>query len=182
MPLINSKVLLELNSIEDYILSSAGETAKFEITDTKLHVAIVTLSTKDSAILTKQLNKGFKRSVYWNTSERKPAIVKEQGKNIYKLLNAAFQGVKRLLVLAYFIAVPAVAGGNTDETADIKNKKYFLPRGEIKNYNALIDGRNFYDEPINDIIKHDEIRKLSTGYADDYTTDCLLDYAKTITD
>ena len=41
-----------------------------------------------------------------------------------------------------------------DDTAGIKdNKKYFLPRGEIKNYNVLIDGRNFYDQPINDLIK-----------------------------
>ena len=49
MPLINCKVYLELNWIEDCILSSAEDTAKFAITDTKLHVPIVTLSTKDSA-------------------------------------------------------------------------------------------------------------------------------------
>ena len=42
----------------------------------------------------------------------------------------------------------------------------------------MIDGRNFYDQPINDIIKqYDEVRKVSTGYGDDYTTGCLLDYA-----
>ena len=42
----------------------------------------------------------------------------------------------------------------------------------------LIDGRNFYDQPINDLIKqYDEVRKLSTGKGDDYTTECLLDYA-----
>ena len=62
--------------------------------------------------------------------------------------------------------------------AQKNNRKYFLPRGEIKNYNVLIDGRNFYDQPINDIIKqYDEVRKVSTGYGDDYTTGCLLDYA-----
>ena len=160
-------------------MSGPGNSAKFEISDAKLRVPIVTLSTKDSANLTKQLNEGFKRSAYWNSYETKPAKVIEQGKNIYELLNASFQGVKRLFVLAYFIAAPAAAGGNTDDTAGIKNnKKYFLPRGEIKNYNVLIDGRNFYDQPINDIIKqYDEIRKVSTGYGDDYTTGCLLDYA-----
>ena len=84
-------------------MSSAGNT-KFAITDTKLHVPIVTLSTKDSANLAKQLNDGFERSVYWNSYETKPAKVIEQGKNIYELLNASFQGVKRLFVLAYFIA------------------------------------------------------------------------------
>ena len=58
------------------------------------------------------------------------------------------------------------------------NKKYFLPRGEIKNYNVLINGRNFFDQPINDLIgQYDENRKVSTGYDDDFTTGCLLDYA-----
>ena len=42
----------------------------------------------------------------------------------------------------------------------------------------MIDGRNFYDQPVNDLIKQsDEIRKVSTGYVYDYTTGCLLDYA-----
>ena len=173
MSLINFKIHLELNWIEDCILSSAGDSAKFEITDAKLHVPIVTLSTKDSANLTKQLNEGFKRSVYWNSYETKPAKVIEQGKNIYELLNASFQGVKRVFVLSYFVA----AGNNADEEVGIKdNKKYFLPRGEIKNYNVLIDGRNFYDQPINDLIKqYDEVRKVSTGYGNDYTTESLLD-------
>ena len=131
------------------------------------------MSTKDSANLTRQSSERFKRSVYWNSYDTKPAAVIEKGKNIYELLNASFQGVKRLFVLAYAIA----AGGN--DGAGIKNnKKYFLPRGEIKNYNVLIDGRNFYDQPINDLIKqYDEVRKVSTGYGDDYTTGCLLDYA-----
>ena len=92
MPLINCKVYLELNWIEDYILSSAGNSAKLEITDAdwRLHVPIVTLSTKDRANLTKQLNKGFKRSVYWNSHNTKPATVIQKGKNIYELLNASF--------------------------------------------------------------------------------------------
>ena len=70
-------------------------------------------------------------------------------------------------------------GDKTDDTAGTKSiKKYFLPRGEIKNYNVLIDGRNFYDQPINDLIKqYDKVRKVSTEYGDDYTTGCLLGYA-----
>ena len=47
MQLINCKAYLEFNWIEDCILSSAGNTAKFAITDAKLHVPIVTLSAKD---------------------------------------------------------------------------------------------------------------------------------------
>ena len=139
MPLINCKVHLELNWIEDCILSSAGDSAKFEITDTKLHVSKVTLSTKDSVNLIKQLSKGFKRSVYWNNYQTKPAKVIEKGKNLYELLNVSFQGVRRLFVLAYVV----FAGAANDETGIKDNKKHFLPRGEIKNYDALIDGRDF---------------------------------------
>ena len=81
-------------------------------------------------------------------------------------------------VAAYAIAAP-VDDNPADNRASIKsNEKYFLPRGKIENCNVLIDGRNFCDQPINDIIKQcDEVRKVSTGHGDDYTTDCLLDYA-----
>ena len=172
--LTNCKVHLELNWIEDCILSSAENSAKFEITDAKLHVLIVILSTKDSANLTKQLNEGFKRSVYWNCYQTKPAKVLEKGTNIYKLLNASFQGVRKLFVLAYVVA----AGVANDEASIKVNKKNFLPRGEIKNYSVLIDGRKFYDQPLNGLIKqYDEVKKVSTGQHDYYKTGRLLDYA-----
>ena len=42
----------------------------------------------------------------------------------------------------------------------------------------MINGRNFYDQPINDLIKqYDEVRKVSAGHSDDYTTGCFLDYS-----
>ena len=57
------------------------------------------------------------------------------------------------------------------------HRKYFLPIVNITNYNVLIDGRNFYEQPINYQIKsYDEIRKIAIGKGDDYTTGCLLDY------
>ena len=47
----------------------------------------------------------------------------------------------------------------------------------ITNYNVLIDGRNLYDQPIEDQIKkYDETRKIATGQRDGYTTGCFLDY------
>ena len=63
MPLINCKVHLELNWNEDCILLSNENSAKITIMNTKLHVPIVTLSTKDNVNLTKQLINGFKSSV-----------------------------------------------------------------------------------------------------------------------
>ena len=72
--------------------------------------------------------------------------------------------------------LPNAHGDNV--TNENSNKKYFLARLKVKNYNIDIDGRNFYDQSINDLIKqYDEIRKISTGQGDDYTTGCLLDFA-----
>ena len=86
IPLINCEVFLELNWIEDCILSSTRDSAKFSITDAKLHVPIVTLSAKDSANLAKQLNEGFKRAVYWNSYETKPVKVIEQLIEVIKFI------------------------------------------------------------------------------------------------
>ena len=100
MPLINCKIDLELNWIEDYISSSAGDSAKFKIADAKLHVPIVTLSTKDKVNLTKLLSDEFKRSVYWKSYRTILAKVINQRTNLSELLSALFQDVKRLFVLA----------------------------------------------------------------------------------
>ena len=64
MPLINCKIHLESNWIEDCILPSDGDSAKFKIKDAKLHTSRVTLSTKANVNLTKQLSNGFKTSVF----------------------------------------------------------------------------------------------------------------------
>ena len=41
----------------------------------------------------------------------------------------------------------------------------------------MVDGKNFLDQPVkNDIRTYDNIRKISTGQGDDYTTGCLVDY------
>ena len=72
--------------------------------------------------------------------------------------------------------LPDASGNNiTDENS---YRRYFRPRIKITNYNIEIDGRNFYDQPINDSIKqYDEVWKTSTGKGDDYITGCLLDFA-----
>ena len=56
-------------------------------------------------------------------------------------------------------------------------KRYCIPNVEIKNYNALIEGKNVFDEPVkNNKVTYENIRKIATGQGDDYTTGCLLDY------
>ena len=80
-------------------------------------------------------------------------------------------GVKRLFVFAFDAT-------NINEAGIKDNRKYFLPKAEIKSYNVLSDKTNFYDQPINNFKKYyDEVRKNSIGQGDDYTTGCLLGYA-----
>ena len=75
-----------------------------------------------------------------------------------------------MFVLAY-----RKRSGANRVTAD-SHRGYFLPRVKIENYNIDIDGRKFYDQQINELIKqYDEVRKVWTAYDDDYTTGCLLD-------
>ena len=190
LPLVNCKIDLELTWHKDCMISSAnaaaGQVVSFMITNTKLYVPIVTFSTKDNNNLTKQLSDGFKRSIYWNQYVSKPFT--EQAANKTGItrfpLDAAFQGNNRLFILAFEDTC-------ADEAADAPEprnlavnrvirtsyRKYFVPRVYITSYNVLIDGRNFYDQPINDSIrKYDEIRKIATGKGDNYATGCLLDY------
>ena len=117
----------------------------------KLYVPIVTLSANNvpyNENLTKQLNEGFKRHVY-SKIETQEANANNPKRFPY---DASFQGVDRLLVLAF---------NNTDGANRVQrnsHRKYFLPRVNITNGNVLIDGKNFYDQPISDQIrKYDEI-------------------------
>ena len=57
------------------------------------------------------------------------------------------------------------------------HSEYYLPKVEIKDYNILIGGKNFFDQLINNDTKtYENIRKISTGQEDNYTSGCLLDY------
>ena len=66
---------------------------------------------------------------------------------------------------------------NIDSNAKVERKnhqKHFFSRVNMTNYNVLIDGRNFYDQTINDLVKqYCGIRKTATWQGGDYTTGCL---------
>ena len=171
MPLINCKIQLSLIWYTNCVtIVGNGNAATFTITDTKHYVQIVTLKIEENTKLSKLLNEGFKRSVYWNHYK---IFLRDycENHNIRERLDASFQGVSKLFVLAY-------QRGNDKYVNEEAFNKYFLPKIKIKKYNVEIDGRNFYDQAINDSIKqYDEVRKISTGQGDDYTTGCLLDFA-----
>ena len=69
----------------------------FSITDTKLYVSDVTLSTQVNAKLIEQLKSVFKRTMNWNKYDPKVSV---QAPNPYLdfLINPSVQGVNRLFV------------------------------------------------------------------------------------
>ena len=170
MPLINCKIKLNLTWKKECVLSTDAGNAVFIINDTKMYVPVVTLSKEDNKDFIEQQNKGFQRSIYWNEYKTKE-INENADANVFKYINLdpSFQGVNRLFVTAY----NRVDGQpNRDD-----QRKYYLPRIDLNKYNVIIDGRNFYDNPIeSDIEKYRELKKVMIGKGEDYTTGSLLDF------
>ena len=168
MPLINCEVKLILTWTANSIILStnvANQNPTFTITETTLYVPVVTLSTQDNAKLLPQLKSGFKRTISWNKYLAKPELL-AQNANLNHLIEPSFQGVNRLFVLAF-----------ENDAQRTSNKRYYIPNVQIKDYNVMIDGKNFFDQPVkNDKVIYENIRKITEGQGVDYTTGCLLDY------
>ena len=153
-----------------------------KIRKTKLYVPIVTLSNKDNVKLVKLSEEGLEKPVHWNEYQTKIKSRNLENSNLTRFpLDASFQGVKRLFFLLFNttnVNVPNDPINNTNNMV-LRNSptKYFLPKVNISNYDILIDGRNVYEQQINDLIKqYNKIRKIATCQGDDFTTGCLLDY------
>ena len=139
MPLINSEVDLTLTCTADCVIIYTGvanQIPTFAITETNLYVTIVTLSTQDNTKLLMQFKSGFKRAIDWNKYLSKPESVR-RNPNLNHLVEPSFQGVNRLFILTFEI-----------DAQRTRNKIYYLPNVEIKDYNVMTDGKNFLDQSV----------------------------------
>ena len=133
-----------------------------------MYLPVVTLSKEDSKDFIEQQKKGFQRSNYWNEYKTKE-VNEDTDANVFKYINPSFQGVNRLFVMAY----------NRTNGQPTRNgqQKYYLPRIDLEKYNVIIDGRNFYDNPIeSDIEKYGELKKVMIGKGEDHATGSLFDF------
>ena len=132
--LINCEVELILTWSENCVTIStnvASQNPTLTISETTLHVPVVTLSTQDNAKLLPQLKSGFKRTISWNKHLAKPELL-AQNSNVNHLIEPSFQGANRLFVLAF-----------EDDAQRISKRSYYIPNVEIKDYNIMIDGKSF---------------------------------------
>ena len=122
MLLINCEVNLILSWSKDYVITNSTGAGEFEITETKLYVPVLTLSTQDNAKLLQQLKSSFKRTINWNKYQ---SSIKTYEKNRYlnNLVDPSFQGVNRLFVLSF-----------ENENDRTLHSTYHLPKVEINIY------------------------------------------------
>ena len=112
----------------------ANQNATFTITETKLYVPVVTLSIQDNVKLLTQLKSGFERTINWNKYLSKPELI-AQDPNLNHLVEPSFQWINGLFVLAF-------------ENDKQRISRYYFPNVEIHCYNVMIDGKNFFNQPI----------------------------------
>ena len=156
LPLINTKVYIELNYTKTSVISDNDGASNFKITKTELYAPVVTLKAEDNNKCNQLLDTDFKRTVYWNEYKSKIETISQVvDDHNYKItfLDTKIPGVNRLFVSAF-------------PNAPVKNshRQYFLPSLNINDYNVFIDGRNFHDQNIsNNFKKYKELRKVMTG-------------------
>ena len=148
MFLINCEVNLILTWSSTCVITNSTGAGRFKIDDTKFYVPVVTLSAQENVKLLQQLNSGFKRVINWNKYLSKPELL-AQNTNLNHLVEPSFQGINRFFVLAF-----------EDYTQRTSHCNYYLPNVEIKDYNIMINGENFFDQPTkNNKVTYENIKK-----------------------
>ena len=138
---------------------------------TKLYVPVVSLSKENDIKLLEQLKSGFKRTIKWN-KYRSQMTIQPQNNNLYYLIDPTSTIVNRLFVLSF----QRIAGENN--TAKDRRDSFShndVPNIRIKDFNVLIDRKNFFDLRVkNEEEAYEKIIEMSNS--NDCTTGNLLDF------
>ena len=183
MPLIKYEINLILTWSEKCVLTSKATRDAFpaqggypavaavdnpanatsKITDTKLYISVVTLSTEDDNNFLAQLKSGFKRTIKWN-KYRSEMTNQTKTNNLNYLIDPTFNKVNQLFVLSF---------ENGEHRTSFS--KHYTPKVEIKDFNVLVDGNFFFDVPVKN--KEEAYEKnIEISKNNDYTAGNLLDY------
>ena len=142
LPLIICEVELTLSWTKVYILVEHNNNITsivFKVTNTKLYVLVVTLSINDNIKFLENIKQGFKRTVSWN-KYRSEITTQPKNNKLDYTVDPTFKNINRLFVLLF-------KNGDNDSTIHSFHK-YYMPLVEIKDFNALIDNKLFFDQPL----------------------------------
>ena len=110
----------------------------FKTRSTKLYVPVVTLPIDNNVEFFENLKQGFKGTVSWNN--RSEVTTQTKNNNLDYMIEPTFRNINRLFVLLF----------KNDDNNPIRDcfGKYYMPLVEIKDFNALINNKSFFDQPI----------------------------------
>ena len=113
---INCKVNIILTWSSACVTTNSTGAGQSAVTDTKIYVPVVTLSTQDNAKLLQQLKSGFKRTINWNKYQSDPTIF-IQNQYLNHLVDPSFERVNRCFVLSF-----------ENENGGTSHSEYYLPK------------------------------------------------------
>ena len=134
--------------------------ATFQIDNARRYVPVVTLSINDNLKFLENTKQGFRRTISWN-KYRSEITTQPKNNNLDYLFDPTFRNINRLFVLPF-------KNGNNDPTRNSFDE-YYMPLVEIKDFNAVIDNKPFFDQPVKN--KQEEYEKLiEISRNDEHTT------------
>ena len=123
--------------VYELVIATAGAT--FQINNAKLYVPVVTLSVNDKIKFLENTKQVSKRAISLN-KYRSEITTQPKNDNFDYLIDPTFRNINSLFV-------PSFKNGDDDPTRDY-SEKYYIPLVEIRDFNALIDNKPFFDHPV----------------------------------
>ena len=142
LPVINCKVKIDLKCLRNCVLIEEDDhiiSISFTINSTKFYAPVVTLSINDNIKFLESIKQGFKREISCNKC-RSEKTTQTNNNNLDYLIDRTFININRFFLLSF-------KNGYNDPTRYSFDKCY-MPSVEIKDFNALIDNKPFFDQPV----------------------------------
>ena len=150
-----------------YQVETATASATFQINNDKLYAPVVTLSINDNIKFLENIKQGFKRIISWN-KYRSEITTQLKINNLDYLIDPTFKIINRLFVLSF--------KNSHDDQTRYSFDQYCMPLVEMKDFNALIYNKLFFDQPVkNKQEAYEKLIEMSKNYG--YTKGNLLDFS-----
>ena len=149
-----------------YQVETATTRATFQINNAKLYVPVITLSINGNIKFLENIKQGLKRTISWNKYESE-IITRPENNNLDYLIDLTFRNVNRLFVISF--------KSGDDDSTKYYFYQYYMPFKEIKGFNALIDNKAFFEQPVKNKQEAYE-KRIEMSRNNDYTTGNVLNY------